>query len=190
MGTNVAPSLTVGLGFQKMARPIPLAYLITFSCYGTRLHGDQTESVDRRHNVPGSPFLPEAPSVVSIEEGQMKGKPYLMDGERRPIVLRSLREVCTHRGWTLLAAHVRSTHVHVVVTSQETPEKVLNAFKSYASRALNQAHLDPPNRRRWTHHGSTRYLWKPKQVAAAIEYVVWGQGKPMAVWRKEIDTLD
>ena len=178
------------LGFQKMANPIPLAYLITVTCYGTRLHGDQPESVDNRHNVPGSPFLPEAPSVVSIEEGQMSQRPYLMDRDRRPIALRSLRAVCTHRGWTWLAAHVRSTHVHVVVTSQETPEKVMNALKSYASRALNQARLDPPGRRRWAHHGSTRYLWKPKQVAAAIEYVVWGQGNPMAVWRKQDETLE
>ena len=120
----------------------------------------------------------------------MKQESYLIDRERRPLVLRSLREVCTHRGWTLLAAHVRSTHVHVVVTSQETPEKIMNALKSYASRALNQARLDPLGRRRWAHHGSTRYLWKPKQVVAAIEYVVWGQGKPMAVWRKQDGTLE
>ena len=173
-----------------MANPIPLAYFITFSCYGTRLHGDQPESVDRRHNVPRSPFLPEAPSVVSIEEGQMQQMRYVMDHARRPIVLRSLREVCSHRGWTLLAAHVRSTHVHVVVTSQMSPEKVMNALKSYGSRALNQARLDPPCRRRWAHHGSTRYLWKPNQVAAAIEYVVWGQGKPMAACRKQDGTLE
>ena len=120
----------------------------------------------------------------------MKQKPYVLDRARRPIVLCSLREVCTHRGWALLAAHVRSSHVHVVLTSLEAPEKIMIAFKSYASRALNHEHLDPPSRRRWAHHGSTRYLWKPKQVTAAIEYVVWGQGKPMAVWRKEFDTLD
>jgi len=171
-------------------RNIPLAYLITFSCYGTRLHGDLAESVDRRHNVPKSPFLVEAPSVGFIEEGQMRQRPYVMDRARRPLVLHSIREVCAHRGWVLLAAHVRSTHGHVVVTGQETPEKIMTALKSYASRALNQLRIDPPSRRRWAHHGSTRYLWKAKQVAAAIEYVVWGQGQPMAVWRKEFDTLD
>jgi hypothetical protein len=29
---------------------IPLAYLITFRCYGTWLHGDSRGSVDRFHN--------------------------------------------------------------------------------------------------------------------------------------------
>ena len=37
---------------------IPLAYLITFACYGARLHGDESGSVDRHHNLPGTPYLP------------------------------------------------------------------------------------------------------------------------------------
>jgi len=34
---------------------IPLAYLITFRCYGTWLHGDERGSVDRFHNQYQSP---------------------------------------------------------------------------------------------------------------------------------------
>lgn len=83
----------------------------------------------------------------------------------------------------MLAVHVRRKHIHIVVAAPETPEKVLNHFKSYASRALNQAAIDGGKRIRWTHHGSTRYLWKPQQVRAAVEYVVYGQGRPMAVWK-------
>jgi hypothetical protein len=33
----------------------PLAYLITFPTYGTWLHGDERGSVDRDHNLPGTP---------------------------------------------------------------------------------------------------------------------------------------
>jgi hypothetical protein len=36
----------------------PLAYLITFRSYGTWLHGDPRGSVDRFHNVYGTPRLP------------------------------------------------------------------------------------------------------------------------------------
>jgi len=64
---------------------VPLAYLITSSCYGTRLHGDLPESVDRRHNIPQSPFIPQALAVGSIEERQMKQRPYRMDRIRRPL---------------------------------------------------------------------------------------------------------
>ena len=42
--------------------PIPLAYLITFTCYGMRLRGDQAGSVDRKHNIPGTPLIPPRPS--------------------------------------------------------------------------------------------------------------------------------
>ena len=34
---------------------VPLAYLITFRTYGTWLHGDARGSVDREHNVFGTP---------------------------------------------------------------------------------------------------------------------------------------
>ncbi len=36
---------------------IPLAFLITFRCYGTWLHGDQSGSIDRFHNRYKSPYI-------------------------------------------------------------------------------------------------------------------------------------
>src|SRR6202521_2647770 len=36
---------------------IPLAYLITFRCYGTWLHGDKRGSIDRFHNRYRSPYI-------------------------------------------------------------------------------------------------------------------------------------
>ena len=58
----------------------------------------------------------------------------------------------------------------------------MDDFKEYASRKLNRAGLDPVGRRRWTRHGSTRYLWTESQVEAAIHYVVYEQGEPMALF--------
>ncbi len=115
----------------------------------------------------------------------MVGNPYRLDVARRGLVLTAIRTGCERRDWELLAAHVRSNHVHVVVTVEVAPEKVLSALKSYASRALNRAGLDEPSTRRWTRHGSTRYLWKDSEVEAAIGYVVRDQGKPMAVFEKQ-----
>ena len=42
--------------------------------------------------------------------------------------------------------------------------------------ALTRMSLDEPNRKRWARHGSTRWLWKPQHVSAAIQYVAAGQG--------------
>jgi hypothetical protein len=36
---------------------LPLAYFITFSTYGSWLHGEEKGSVDRAHNLPGTPYL-------------------------------------------------------------------------------------------------------------------------------------
>jgi REP element-mobilizing transposase RayT len=115
----------------------------------------------------------------------MMQEPYRLDGRRRALVLETLREVCGCRGWRLLAAHVRSSHVHMVVDAPQRPEKVMNALKAYASRKLNQAGLDAPKRRRWIRHGSTRCLWKREQVKQAIVYVADGQGEPMALYVNE-----
>jgi hypothetical protein len=42
--------------------------------------------------------------------------------------------------------------------------------------------LDEPKRKRWAHHGSTRWLWKPQHVSAAMQYVVAEQGEAMSVF--------
>ena len=62
-----------------------------------------------------------------------------MDGQRRTLGLESLQEVCSYREWGLLAAHVRLSHVHLVVVAEDSPERVLKDAKAYASRALNRA---------------------------------------------------
>jgi REP element-mobilizing transposase RayT len=163
---------------------LTLRYLITFVCYGTHLHGD-SGTVDRRHNLPGSRVLETNLERAETEAELMDQKPYVLDSIRRTAVLESMREVCLHRGWSLLAAHVRSTHVHVIVEADAKPEKIMNDFKSYASRSLNRLGCDTPNRKRWAHHGSTRWLFEDENVRQAIRYVVEEQGEPMAVFVTE-----
>lgn len=116
----------------------------------------------------------------------MSQSPYQLDSQSRAIVLQTFQEVCTHRGWHLLAAHVRSSHVHVIVEGDVRPEKVMNDFKVYASRALNQHARDEPGRKRWARHGSTRWLWNDQDVRDAIRYVLEEQGEPMATFLGDV----
>ena len=39
----------------------PIAYLITITCYGQKLHGRARASVDRHHNLPGSRYVNRDP---------------------------------------------------------------------------------------------------------------------------------
>ena len=160
-----------------------MRYLITFSCSGAHLHGEESGSIDRDHNIYGSPRAEPNAKRVEFEREQMDQPPYLLDTVRRTTVLAALHDGCLRRGWNLWAAHVRTTHVHAVVESDDRLEMVRNAFKSYASRALNPLETQ---RKRWTRHGSTRWLWKDKDVPEAIRYVVYEQGEAMEVYLREL----
>jgi REP element-mobilizing transposase RayT len=160
-----------------------VTYLITFACYGCHLHGSEPGSVDRHHNVPGTPLL-EADLVRAAAGRERMDQPsYHMDSIRRDAVLEAIQHACAYRGWGLLAAHVRSNHVHIVVAAEISPERVMGDCKAYASLRLNRMGLDEPDRKRWARHGSTRRLWKPENASAAVQYVVGGQGEPMSVFR-------
>ena len=124
-----------------------MTYLITFACYGCHLHGAGSGSVDATHNVPGTPVLNEDSARAAKEEQRMDQPAYHLDQIRRNAVLRAIHEVCGYRGWNLLAAHVRSNHVHTVVAAEAEPERVMNDFKVYASRRLTRMSLDDPNRK-------------------------------------------
>jgi REP element-mobilizing transposase RayT len=157
----------------------PLAYLITFTCHGTWLHGDERGSVDREHHTPGTPVLP-ANSARQSHEQQLLSEPrYLLDQPRRLVTLHAICEVADRKNWMLHAVHVRSNHVHVVVTAAGPPERVMNDIKTAASRRLNKAFASEQERCRWTRHGSTRYLWTQQAVAEKVHYVLHEQGEPM-----------
>ncbi len=158
----------------------PLAYFLTFTTYGTWLHGRDPGSVDREHNRPGTPWLASDPELAAANRVFLRQEPYLLDEPRRVIVLRTIHEVATHRNWKLWAAHVRSNHVHVVITAMVKPEKVMADLKAWASRRLREAFGESADRDRWTQHGSTRWLNDEESLAAAIDYVVCQQGEAMA----------
>ena len=85
-------------------RPDPLAYFITFSCYGTWLHGDARGSQDLSHNEYGQPNIEPNPVRERWERDQMAHEPFSLDRARRQVVAATLVEVCRHRAWGLTAA--------------------------------------------------------------------------------------
>lgn len=58
----------------------------------------------------------------------------------------------------------------------------MRTCKSRASRWLNDAGFDHPDRKRWTEHGSTKYKWDAEGVEAVTHYTLYRQGEPMAVY--------
>ena len=159
-----------------------MTYLITFPCYGSHLHGAEG-SVDRNHNHYGAPFPQANPRLVAAELRLMNQPLYTMDEPRRQTVLEAITVRCKQSNWSLIAAHVRENHVHVVIQAQEKPEFVMTQLKSAASRRLNDRGFDDRTRKRWARHGSTRSLFGQDSVQSAIRYVLEGQGRPMTSFR-------
>ena len=155
---------------------IPLAYLITFRCYGTWLHGDERGSVDNLHNTYGTPFYPRNEQREEEERRRLKQAPVALDETRRIAVDQAMREVCKHRNWGLRAINVRTNHIHAVVSAPCKPEKVLNDFKAYATRGMRKAGVWQSDLTPWAEKGSRRYLWTPRQVERACDYVLNHQG--------------
>ena len=159
-----------------------LAYFITFTTYGTWLHGNTKGSVDDEHNVYGTPFLePDAQQKRRAREA-MAQPLYVMSAEEREIACKAMVELARDRGWDLLALHVRSTHV---LSAERDPQRLMSDLKGRASRDLALAGFDDAKRRRWTRHGSTRHLFRQEEVDAAVRYTLDGQGEPAAWYSKE-----
>jgi REP element-mobilizing transposase RayT len=162
-----------------------LAYFITFTTYGTWLHGSAKGSVDDEHNVHGTPLAPADARREHQEREVMVQPPYVMCAAERDIVCKASVDLARDRGWLLLAAHVRSNHVHVVVSAERDPGRLMSDLKARASRDLTLAGFDGAQRRRWTRHGSTRHLFREDEIEAKIRYPLDEQGQRMAWYAKE-----
>ena len=158
----------------------PLAYLITFRTFGTWLHGDERKSVDRHgKNIYGSEKVLPSRNLNRLMSENRSHNEFYLDGPRRAVVEKAIREVCSKRSYGLSAINVRTNHAHMVVSSIDRPELVMNSFKANATRELRAAGLAGADQQVWSRGGSTRYLWRAGQVEGAINYVLNWQGQDL-----------
>ena len=80
-----------------MTNEFPLAYLITFRCYGTWVHGDKRGSMDRKHNAYGTPRLAANAYLERSDSRQSKHSPIILNAEQRKVVENAVKGVCEHR---------------------------------------------------------------------------------------------
>ncbi|MFM9904853.1 MAG: transposase [Pyrinomonadaceae bacterium] len=158
----------------------PLAYLITFRCYGTWLHGDGRGAIDRNHNAYGSAYMRPSEEFESFNAEELKMPPVRLNARQRRSVIKTIREVCEYKGWRLIAMNVRTNHVHVLVSAANVGgSMILSSLKSYSTRRLRENGLWEMKESPWSRRGSKRLLWNETSVARAADYVVNGQGGPL-----------
>src|SRR5687767_4465012 len=154
----------------------PLAYLITFRTFGTWLHGDYRTSTLRVRKAGTETKL--IPRNVPLEERMREemDHPFILNHAQRRAVQDAIEDVCRHRSYLLRAVNVRTNHAHSVISVQAKPERVADALKAYSTRRLRERGLIEAGSRVWSRGRSRRYLWKPRHVDAAVDYVLHGQG--------------
>src|SRR5687768_3524334 len=162
-------------GFERYEEnEFPLAYLLTFRTFGTWLHGDVRWSVGKSARSKRESRLidPNVPLQEAMAE-EMNQAPVILDKQQRDAVERAIREVCENRGYSPHAINARTNHVHSVISAQVKPEGIINTFKAYSTRKLREENLFSAELRVWARGRSRRYLWKPRHVRGAIDYVLY-----------------
>ena len=91
----------------------PLAYFITWTTYGTWLHGDERGSFAR-----GKGYEPASERRRLAAEALMTDDPVRLTPDQRAAVEAAIIDHCTSQGWDLHACNVRTNHVHVVVSAR------------------------------------------------------------------------
>lgn len=159
----------------------PLAYFITFTTYGTWLHGDSRGSITVKDH--STKVVHPCAKLHQSVQSQLKHPTVVLDAIQRKIVLETICRHCILKNWNLLAAHVRTNHVHLLVQSNETAEKVMQDIKAWCTRRLRQSGMNIP--KVWTRHGSTKYIFTHEKRLEKIHYVVFEQGEPMECYIDE-----
>jgi REP element-mobilizing transposase RayT len=154
-------------------------YLLTWHTYGTWLHGDEAGSVDRLHNLFGTPRHEPDSDRFKLARTAMVAEPIVLSRTSRLLVDAVMRDHCRLREADLRALSVRSNHVHVVVSSPTIPpEPIVKQLKEWGTRKLRSHRIIGPQQKAWAAHASTIYLFEPGSLEKAIHYVLTMQDDP------------
>ncbi|MCC5823981.1 MAG: hypothetical protein LAT64_13635 [Phycisphaerales bacterium] len=149
-------------------------YFMTWTTYGTWLPGDARGSfVDDREL--GRGLSGPKPRLERAARGLLRHDPVVLGDGARAAVDQAIRQHASFRGWALAALNVRTNHVHLVVTAEREPGRVMSEFKARATRAtraVREAGLVADGLTLWTRHGSTRHLHTDESRVRAIRYVL------------------
>ncbi|MCB9896353.1 MAG: transposase [Planctomycetes bacterium] len=152
----------------------PGHYFLTWTTYGTWLHGDARGWNDRKDDFYPGKHKPD-PLLEERRRKQLKHPPTTFTPDMRAAVGAAIREVCEYRGWQLHALNVRTNHVHVVLTADKTIDEVLRDFKAYGTRRLRRDGLLPLDREVWTEGGDKAFLQSSADIDECSHYVLHRQ---------------
>lgn len=170
---------------------------ITFGTYATRLHNDPRPTVDRRHNIVGTPFPPPDPD----RQQKPTDPPLHLTREQCIHIQNTIPHLCKKGGWTFIAcaapfeshppsepgrdpcrescrepgrvgpAH-HGNHVHTLLTAPPHlhGKQIRKWLKRWLSQSLTQA-FGPPPKCWWAQAGSTKPIKNKQYLINATNYI-------------------
>ena len=152
----------------------PLAYHITWTCYGQWLRGDTRGYVDRHHRTPGAPYRWGHGDFRNADANRMRETACWLDDTHRRAAHAAMGEACAFRDWRHVALNVQPDHVHVVVRAPgHTGKQVMQRLKDRATRCLRG--LTPGRHRWWTEGGKVELILDERYLRQAVAYVTGRQ---------------
>jgi REP element-mobilizing transposase RayT len=149
----------------------PLAYHITFGTYGTRLHGDERGTVDRRSNHFGEPIIDQCEEWEQMERHRLKYPPRVLTREQCVEVELLIPRVCARGKWTYHTCAAAPDHVHTVLTAQAEGEAVRMWLKRWVTQGLNGRWPLRDDQVWWAECGSVKWVWEEDYFQRAVGYV-------------------
>jgi hypothetical protein len=155
-----------------MGGDFPLAYMITWTTYGSWLPGDARGWVER------GTWDVQPPDSEREEAARraMTDVAVILTREQRDLVEATIVKQCEIRGWVLHARNARTNHVHVVVSAALDGKEVRAQLKAWCSQALSK-HAGLAGRSRnglrrwWTEKGDVEWIDDEEHLYNAIRYV-------------------
>jgi|GEM_PF-571456 len=176
---------------------------ITFGTYATRLHNDPRPTIDRRHNIVGTPFPPPDPT----RQQPPSHSPLRLTCDQRIHIENTIPMLCTRGGWTFITcaapsetsepgrdgpAHIPAStpgnadHVHVLLSAPRHihGKEIRKWLKRWLSQSLTKA-FGPPAKRWWAEGGSTKPIKDTQYLNNATNYINRQRTLPPHKYTKE-----
>lgn len=115
---------------------------ITFTAFGARLHGDDRPTVDREHNLYGTPFLEPDPARHRIEHQLMSAPAVILSLEKRLLIEDAIPRIRERWSWDFIVCAAATDHIHSLIAIEQR-------FHGKQARALLKRELTTALDERW-----------------------------------------
>ena len=141
-----------------------IAYMLTWTTYGTWLQGD------KRGYCKDGKTLESNPVLCHSNYNSLRHGPAYLSVHQRSLVKNGICEEAKRIGHHVYALTVQYNHVHVVLEkTKDTIESAVHRYKRTATHVLRNAGIKG---KVWTKGYDKRYCFNQHELNARVEYVL------------------